>query len=86
MVLIRYSLISSTKGKVYCQDFSPRNEDEDGLLVDSIPTPENIQGKIPVLFINPQTRELFYEYEDAPKTQGKILLEAVAQLLKDSIQ
>lgn len=86
MILIRYSLISPTKGKVYCQDFSPRNEDEGGLLVDSIPSPENIQGKVPVLFINPETKKFFFEYEDIPKTQEEIFREAVVQLLKDSIQ
>lgn len=46
-----------------------------------IPEPEN-NGKAPRLYINPQTKEMWYEYEEIPKTPEELLLERIAELEK----
>lgn len=51
-----------------------------GFLVDSIPEPTEQEGKRPVLYCNPKTKELWYEYEDIPKTKEEILEEKVATI------
>ncbi|OAJ73534.1 hypothetical protein AYJ08_13965 [Brevibacillus sp. SKDU10] len=50
-----------------------------GLLVDSIPQPE-ANGKIPKLFINPKTQELWYEYTDRPLSPEEEIVRLKAQL------
>lgn len=45
----------------------------EGILVDSIPEPEQIEGKAPILYCNPETKELWYEYEDIPPTKEELL-------------
>ncbi|WPS86886.1 hypothetical protein SMD22_20655 [Brevibacillus halotolerans] len=50
-----------------------------GLLVDSIPQPE-VNGKIPKLFINPKTQELWYEYTDRPLSPEEEIVQLKAQL------
>lgn len=37
---------------------------KDGILVDSVPVPEQINGKVPILKYNGTS--LYYEYQDAP--------------------
>ena len=39
-----------------------------GALVDEIPEPEQREGKIPVMYYNPETNTVYYEYEDRPLT------------------
>lgn len=49
--------------------------DEDlasGISVDSVPEPES-NGMIYQLYINPQTKEMWYEYEEVPKSEIEIL-------------
>ncbi len=37
------------------------------LFLDAVPDPQELEGKVTTgLFINPQTRQLWYEYENAP--------------------
>ncbi|WP_217580435.1 hypothetical protein [Lysinibacillus sp. GbtcB16] len=43
-----------------------------GIVVDSIPEPEN-NGKIATLHINKDTKEMWYEYEEVPKSEIEIL-------------
>lgn len=56
------------------------------IQVGKIPTAEEREGKQPVLYVNPETLELWYEYEPRPltdaeriveleKTQGDLLME-----------
>lgn len=54
--------------------------EQEGILVDSIPEPEEVEGKDPVLYCNPETKELWYEYEDIPKTEEEIQAEKVESL------
>lgn len=39
-----------------------------GVLVETIPEPEQSNNKVAVLYCDPQTKELWYEYEDIPLT------------------
>jgi hypothetical protein len=39
-----------------------------GALVDEIPEPEQIEGKMAVMYYNPQTNRVYYEYIDRPLT------------------
>ncbi|WP_243432523.1 hypothetical protein [Lysinibacillus sphaericus] len=49
-------------------------EAEGGIFVErsAVPQPEN-KGKIARLYINPQTKEMWYEYEEIPKSEIEIL-------------
>ncbi|UAT29493.1 hypothetical protein K7T73_12875 [Bacillus badius] len=47
-----------------------KSEDElkaKGYLVEELPMPNQTYGKKPVLHINPNTKELWYTYEDTPQ-------------------
>ena len=39
-----------------------------GALVDEIPEPEQREGKIPIMYYNPETNTVYYEYEGKPLT------------------
>jgi len=45
---------------------------KNGIVVDSIPEPEN-NGKLAMLHINKDTKEMWYEYEEAPLTPEQII-------------
>lgn len=53
---------------------------KEGALVDAIPKPENIEGKVAVLKFNPTDKTLFYEYEDVPLTGEALLQQKISQL------
>jgi len=50
-----------------------------GILVDSIPTPENIENKDFALYVNLSTKTLYYVYVDKIKTQFEINNELQSQ-------
>lgn len=54
--------------------------EQEGLLVDSIPEPQQIEGKSAILYCNPTTKELWYEYEDIPKTQEELQAQKINDL------
>lgn len=54
--------------------------EQEGVLVESIPEAEEREGKTPILYCNTETKELWYEYEDIPKTKEELLVEKVNQL------
>jgi len=56
-----------------------------GILVDSIPEPVQIEGKLSVLYCNPETKELWYETEDVPKTEEDILKEKLKTLEDENL-
>ncbi|KUF29991.1 hypothetical protein [Lysinibacillus sp. F5] len=58
--------------------------DEDlasGIRVDSVPEPES-NGMLYQLYINPQNKEMWYEYEEVPKSEMEILKEENEALKK----
>lgn len=52
----------------------------DGLFVDSIPAPIEIDHKSPIMYFNPTTKEIFYEYEDIPKTEMEKLQDQISMV------
>jgi hypothetical protein len=55
-----------------------------GIMLDmteaDMPQPEERKGKTPVLYCNPTTKELWYEYVPRPLTQEELLADVVARL------
>ncbi|MEG6521185.1 hypothetical protein [Desulfotomaculum sp. 1211_IL3151] len=74
MIFIRYELEKENKAKVSFVHFKPEmlkeEEKHDGIMLDSdnVPEPENVKYKMPVLYINPETGELWHEYIDVEPT------------------
>lgn len=62
-----------------------------GALVEEIPEPEEIEGKVPVMYYNPQANSIYYEYIDRPLTPEEELrqrelqqrIELMQQVLDD---
>lgn len=81
MILINFESISDTKGEVtsICDEQSlfPSTIPRNSIIVDTIidyPSMVNI-GKQPVLYINPQTKEMWYEYMNRQLTpQEEIII------------
>jgi len=46
----------------------------------TMPQPENIAGKTYELFYDKETKKLYYEYTDIPKTEIELLQEATKEL------
>ncbi|WDU84192.1 hypothetical protein [Caloramator sp. Dgby_cultured_2] len=62
--------------------------EQEGILIEELPEPQQIEGKIAVLYCNPVTKDVWYEYEDRPLTkeeqlelQIKTLQETILELL-----
>ena len=69
MIFITYETITEKKARVLIQVFKPSAVSEEikqtGIYVPVIPDPEPGQG-IPVLYVNPETKEMWYEYDPIP--------------------
>lgn len=85
-VFIKYEPINENKALVSVQNFYPESLSEailaTGVLVDAVPMPEPQPHKYEVLYINPQTNELFYEYINREPTPD----EELAQLKQENEQ
>jgi len=75
----------------YKPELLSQEQRANGIEVDAVPEPEQREGKIPVLHVSAQTKELWYEYVDRPLTEleqqmaalhadNLVALEAVATL------
>ena len=53
-----------------------------GALVDDIPEPEQIEGKVPVLYYNPQSNSVYYEYVERPLTEEERLAQLEQAILE----
>lgn len=84
MIFVRIAEETATKAMVYFQHNFPDDltEEElaDGLLVDSVPEPTPQDGKMALLYINPITKELWYEYVDRPLTSEEETKKRITQL------
>lgn len=66
-------------GFIHYQPFDPLNGlnktkeelEQSGFFIDSLPEPEHIEGKIPVLYADPENKRVYYEYVDKPITIDK---------------
>lgn len=63
-------------------------EAEGGIFVDSLPQKEHIEGKAPILHINPQTKEMWYEYQDVrnPFTEEIDILKQQIALMQQALE
>lgn len=60
--------------------------EKQGLVtVETIPQAENIEGKASILYMNPTTKETWYEYVDVEPTTEKLLSDAIALLIENNI-
>ena len=68
LIYIEYQIEEPEKARVVFQMFKPsllsEERKQNGLLVEAIPEPEN--SGIPLLYVNPVTKDLWYEYVSAP--------------------
>lgn len=58
--------------------------EQEGILVNEVPEPEQIEGKAAILHANPETKELWYEYEDIQPTPGELEEQRITQLENQS--
>jgi hypothetical protein len=83
MVHITFEKINETLGRVTRKHFKPEDlpsiEQMKGVFVEGIPPEEVIPGKEGVLYINPSTKELWYDYIDKPALTLSQLDDAVAK-------
>lgn len=56
--------------------------EQEGILIDSIPEPQILEGKSPIMYVNPMRKEIFYEYIDIPKTKEELQAEEIENLKK----
>ncbi|KZE44541.1 hypothetical protein AV540_23960 [Brevibacillus parabrevis] len=73
MFYIGYEKIDETKARVTLIHHFPSELDqsilESGVMVEFIPEPQTAVGKGAVLYINPQTKETWYEYVGIPLSE-----------------
>jgi hypothetical protein len=53
-------------GRWHREDLLPEEDRVGGFLVESIPEPEQIEGKIPKLKVDSEQKQIYYEYVDKP--------------------
>lgn len=58
---------------------------KDGVFVNEIPKAEIVSGKNSIMFYNPLTKSIFYEYIDAPKNKEQLLEEKIELLQERSL-
>ncbi|GIO08027.1 hypothetical protein J31TS6_40550 [Brevibacillus reuszeri] len=67
---IGYEKVNDTKARVTLIHSFPSELDQEtlerGVIVEALPEPKTPGGKGAVLYINPQTKELWYEYVTLP--------------------
>ncbi len=82
--------ITETLRQGYHQNI-PEEKLSQAILMEELPSPEEIEGKYAEIFINPETKEYVYEYHGippAPPTTEErlaILEEALDTLILDSL-
>ncbi len=73
MPLVFYKEEAADRGKVTFVHYNPERlsaqERALGISVDAVPEFDRLSGKSVVLYINPQTGDLWHEYVDIPTTQ-----------------
>ncbi|WP_035296233.1 hypothetical protein [Brevibacillus thermoruber] len=83
-ILITHDGSSATKARVevihYQPQYLPPEVIEKGIIVDEVPDPNPPANKVGILFINPQTQEMWYEYVDRPLTPEERIAQLEEQL------
>lgn len=88
MYAVYYNLEGSNIGNVYMYhetDCAELGTEVDYTIVDNIPEPENREKMMARLFINLESKELYYEYIERPLTREEEL-ELELKALKEKLQ
>lgn len=81
MLKVRFSKISEDKAIVTVIEYQHDGAtDDSSILVDSIPEEQPQVGKYGILYVNPQTKEFWYEYVDRPLTPEEKIAQLEEQL------
>ncbi len=84
MVYISYIPIDNLTAEVTAIIYNPFPEQitDQGLYVETIPEPESHTGMVPILYVNLETKELYYHYVKAPPSppSGETLAGKVDEL------
>jgi hypothetical protein len=74
--------IKDNKYKVGLIHYKPEllQDTSNGILVEKLPESTQQDGKVAVLYVNKDTKEPFYEYEDIPQTEEETLKERIVEL------
>lgn len=87
MYAVYYNLEDNNKGNVYMYHETDKEDlgtAVDYAIVDNIPDPEPKERMIARLYVNPETKELYYEYVERPLTREEEL-EAKLKALKEKL-
>ena len=76
MIVVFYEKETDTRAKItmiHNQPYDDKNgllqkQIDKGIEIDSMPTQEQIEGKQTLPYVNPKTKEVWYEYTDRPLT------------------
>jgi hypothetical protein len=84
MIFLGLEKVDDTKARVGLTHYFPEQLTEEekstGIIVDSVPKPDVPAGKIPDLYYLYATKELVYEYKDAPKTNEQLTREDISNI------
>ncbi|MBA7703000.1 hypothetical protein ES703_111780 [subsurface metagenome] len=86
MIGLFHEPVSAGKDRVTVIHYKPERlsaEQKKAIILienEALPKAENRPGKSAVLYVNPQTKESWYEYEDRPPTQEELLTEISQKL------
>ncbi|MHB9937899.1 hypothetical protein CF098_07700 [Clostridium sporogenes] len=56
--------------------------EQEGVLIENIPEPKYIESTQAIMYWNPVDKQVFYEYEDVPKSEEDIEKETLKTLVK----
>lgn len=60
--------------------------EQEGILIENFPEPEQIEGKHATMYWNPIDKNVFYEYKDIPKSKEENLEEKIKTLTENLAQ
>ncbi|MBA7465932.1 hypothetical protein ES707_01104 [subsurface metagenome] len=86
MIALFHEPVSAGKNRVGVIHYKPERltaeQKAKAILIenDALPKVDILPAKSAILYLNPQTKELWYEYEDRPLTQEELLTEISQKL------
>ena len=87
MIFIRTEKITDDKHKIAMHHPDPSKltdkQKKGGYLVDSLPVKEQKLGKSAVRYYNPNTKEVYVEYNDRPLSQEEMETEEAKEIFKE---
>jgi len=89
MAIARTEKITDTKHRVISYHSAPETlteaQKEGSITINSVPIPQQQVGKSTLLFCNPQTGEVWYEYQDRPLTKEEMETEEAIEKVKKTV-